>query len=396
MPVDLENSGDPRSRLVRQKYFCIRPQPLERWLWSQRIPSSAERVFWLHWQEGMQRGDWCSEIPLRRVARDCHLDTSTVTRAYQLLIRLGCLRRTDPGRDPANPFQQATAVTEIRLPRELLQDLNRYPNRRCTSESRGASDGQGRAHGIPTKDSRDASPAMTPPFPGSNTAQGNSTTPAPEDSPATAPSEPEPFPQHRPDDCPEPTAQGASRPLKSSDPFPSLTGRDRLRAISQLLDPLSPQERRTYQDALRMHHTTMEFDPHSGVSADTQNRILQLLASLAVPTSPSLRPSTLSPTPSSSPHPHKSPAPRKLSLFELGRLRHHLQTATSTAAAPDLLRQVVWSVEAGSLRRFDTRHAVHIALKKIREGHWTRPNRMPPNWARTLSEPPVAETCGIA
>src|SRR3569833_2283323 len=135
MPADSETYGDPRSRLVREKYFCLRPRPLEKWLWSKRIPASAERVFWLHWQEGMQRGDWCSEIPLSAIARECQIDVSTVTRAYQLLTKLGCLRRTDQGRDPANPFQQATALTEIRIPRELLIDLNRYPNRRTTDSA---------------------------------------------------------------------------------------------------------------------------------------------------------------------------------------------------------------------------------------------------------------------
>jgi len=123
------NARDPRSRLVREKYFSLRPRPLERWLWAQGIPMSAERVFWLHWQEGMKRGDWCSEIPIRRVAAECQLDASTVTRAYQWLIRAGCLRRTDPGRDAGNPFQQATAVTEVRVPRELLVEFDRHPSR---------------------------------------------------------------------------------------------------------------------------------------------------------------------------------------------------------------------------------------------------------------------------
>jgi hypothetical protein len=35
-------------------------------------------------------------------------------------------------------------------------------------------------------------------------------------------------------------------------------------------------------------------------------------------------------------------------------------------------------------------------LKKIREGAWTRPNRMPPNWARALSQLPAPEPCGHA
>ena len=55
MSVEDENNRDPRTRLIREKYFSIRPRPLERWLWSQGVPASAERVFWLHWQEGVDR-----------------------------------------------------------------------------------------------------------------------------------------------------------------------------------------------------------------------------------------------------------------------------------------------------------------------------------------------------
>ena len=72
---------DPREVLAREKYFSLRPQPLEQWIWKQSLPPSAERVFWLHWQEGMRNGNWCSELPLKRVAALCALDLSSVTRA---------------------------------------------------------------------------------------------------------------------------------------------------------------------------------------------------------------------------------------------------------------------------------------------------------------------------
>lgn len=379
MPFNLGDPRDLRSELVRQKYFCIRPRPLESWLWSKRIPSSAERVFWLHWQEGMQRGDWCSEIPLRRVARECHLDASTVTRAYQLLIRLGCLRRTDPGRDPANPFQQATAVTEILLPRELLLDLNRYPNRRPTTES--------------SDPTRQKFPTLSPPS--TRRPHGDNGPSPSEDGSALPPQKPETHSPGQRDDSSALPRQTDRSSLQPSDPFPGLSGRERLRAISQLLDPMSPQERRAYQDALRLHQAHMEFDAHTGLTSEAKTKILQLLNTLAVPPSQH-RPPAPNTEPLSTPQPRKPQTSRKLSLFELGRLRRQLQTTTSPAAAPDLLRQVVWSVEAGSLRRFDTRHALHIALKKIREGLWTRPNRMPPNWARALSEQPAPETCRLA
>src|ERR1019366_819217 len=123
-----EISHDPRDRLVREKYFSLRPKPLERWLWQQGLPQAAERVFWLHWEEGMRNRDWCSQVPLKRVASLCCIDPSTVPRAYQLLKTLSLIRREDPGRDPVNPFQQATAVTEVRIPRELLTELSRSPN----------------------------------------------------------------------------------------------------------------------------------------------------------------------------------------------------------------------------------------------------------------------------
>src|SRR5271155_1935366 len=99
MVMPIETTWDPRAVLVRDKYFTLHPKPLERWLWQQGLPQAAERIFWLHWQEGTRSGDWCSEIPIKVVARECSIDPSTVTRAYQLLKAKGLIRREDPGRD---------------------------------------------------------------------------------------------------------------------------------------------------------------------------------------------------------------------------------------------------------------------------------------------------------
>jgi len=323
--MSAEYSHDPRVRLTREKYFSLRPKPLERWIWSQGIPASAERVFWLHWQEGHLRGDWCSEIPLKRVARECCLDPSTVTRSYQLLSKLGCLRRTDPGRDPANPFQQATAVTEVRIPTELLTELDRHPNRRSGNREQGAA----------TK---------------------------------VAVAEP----------------QAAAQPETAApvDPFAGLRGRDRLKALARLTAALSVTEESRYKEALRTHRGHMEFEAQTRLSAQEQGTVLQFLA--CVSRGPARAPVQVLP----GPQPRQS---RQLSVFELARLRREIQRLTSVEAAPELLRQVVWSMEQGSLQRFPALHALHIALKKIREGVWTRPNRMPPNWARALNAP--LETC---
>ena len=68
---------DPRAILVQDKFFSLRPQPLEQWLWKQGIPAAAERVFWVHWEAGMRAGDWCSQIPIRLVAARCCLARHT-------------------------------------------------------------------------------------------------------------------------------------------------------------------------------------------------------------------------------------------------------------------------------------------------------------------------------
>jgi hypothetical protein len=85
--------------------------------------------------------------------------------------------------------------------------------------------------------------------------------------------------------------------------------------------------------------------------------------------------------------------PRRLSLFTLAHTRSRIAQLAADAQAPELLRQVVWAMEEGALKRFQPPLALNIALKKIRQGAWTRPNRMPPNWSR-LAAPP--ETCNAA
>lgn len=339
--MSIESSRDPRELLVRRKYFTVRPQPLEQWLWRQSIAPSAERVFWLHWQEGMRNRDWCSNIPLKRVAALCALDVSSVTRAYQLLARLGLVRRQDPGRDPARPFEQAVAITEVRLPHELLAELARYPDRRT----------------VP--------PRVT----------------------ALAP---------QPLGCqPEGVATEPAQALP--DPFKGLSGRERHRQLGALLHRLSVSERRQFDEALRTRRAQLIFEAASQLSATEQatlRQVLHIAASQAIPQSVA---AARGPTAEAT-----REAARKLTVFELARLRRDLRAITDAQRATELLLEVVWAVEQGALRRFAALHAVRIALKKIREGLWTRPNRMPPNWSRELMsvhamrDPACIELCKIA
>jgi hypothetical protein len=342
---------DPRDVLARDKHFSLRPRPLEQWLWRAGVPPSAERVFWLHWQEGMAQRDWCSAIPLKRVAMLCALDISSVTRAYQLLAKLQLIRRTDPGRDPTRPFEQAVAITEVRLPHQLVQALGSFPDRRrLPAGPRSATPNTG----------------TTRPFERAQAAEQET-------------------PQHSPQAPPSAIAASEAPP----DPFEGLDGRERLRALAQLLAPMSAVERRLFDEALRIHRTHMPFDADSRLSAEQRGRVLQFLAVAAPRTLPATGDAA------AASRAVACTGPRKLSVFELARLRRDLQLTAARADCAELLREVVWSIEEGALRRFTRLHAMRIALKKIRESAWTRPNRMPPNWARHLSNA-ANETCGYA
>jgi hypothetical protein len=318
--MSIENR-DPRVVLVKDKYFSLRPKPLERWLWQQGVPQTAERVFWLHWEEGMKAGDWCSQLPIKRVASLCCIDPSTVTRAYQLLKTLGLIRREDPGRDAANPFQQATAVTEVRVPRELLVELGRSPNRAATKRS----------------DTATEVPVATP------------LEPRPEVPQLAAPAH-----------CP--TRQEAQ----------AMWGR------------ASEGEKARFFQASRAGIRWIEFDAATTLTPEDRGQVLAQLEQMARARA------APPPVPICVQAPEYS-RPRKLSVLELARTRKRITEAVAPHEVTEVLRQVIWAVEEGALRRFDLPLAVNIALKKIREGCWTRPNRMPPNWLRAQPE-----TCSAA
>jgi hypothetical protein len=325
----MESSHDPRDRLVREKYFSLRPKPLERWLWQQSLPASAERVFWLHWDQGKQNRDWCSEIPVRRVARECCLDVSTVSRAYQLLRQRGLIRREDPGRDPANPFQQATAITEVRVPRELLVELDRHPSRARHSE-RGQP--QLKATVIePKKAGESAAPEVIRPAAELRKARAE---------------------------------------------------------IQAKINKLSHAERERYFAAFRERRPLMAFDSDTKLTPEERGAVLTTLEQMAssrieTPEQPKFVQSG-----------PESPPRRRLSPLEIARARRAIGVAVPTARdAAEALRQVVWAVEEGALRQFQTLKGLNIALKKIREGAWTRPNRMPPNWLRGGA---ASEVCSAA
>jgi hypothetical protein len=303
--MSIESAHDPRSALVKYKYFSLHPKPLERWLWKQALPPAAERVFWLHWEAGMQNGDWCSEIPLKRVAFECCVDPSTVTRAYQLLKALELIRREDPGRDPNNPFQQATAITEVQLPRELIAELSRSPNRPQKSQPIDAETATPKAGGL---------------------------------------------------------LQTLPHKARYS------------RVESQAMwSRASAAERSRFFTASRDRLTALEFDADTKLTPQDRGQILGILAQVAAARPASSQPKSNGATP----EPH---GPRRLSVLELARVRKRILEVVPAEGSAEILRQVIWAAEQGALQRFTLSLAINIALKKIREGAWSKPHRMPPNW----------------
>jgi hypothetical protein len=324
--VRLNEPADPRSTLAQESYFTARPEPLETWLWAANVPAGAERVFWLHWREGARSGDWCSQIPISAVATHCRVDQSTVTRSYQLLCGLGVLRRTDPGRDPKNPFCQATAVTEVLLPRDLLSRLNTLPRRHRPK------------------------PRIVE-------------TPAP----VVIPEAPRPAP-----------------PASARIPM-----RERLKQIANLTSSFSNAEKQRWDVATYRHLPRMTFDPDTAVPAHIQAEALAILTSTSARIE---RPATTT----NPAVPHSIGHRRRVSVFDLARIRRSLQSLAGPKDVSELCRQILWATEVGPLSKHAPALAINIALKKIREGAWTRPNRMPPNWIHQIASPAVPESCAGA
>ena len=84
---------------------------------------------------------------------------------------------------------------------------------------------------------------------------------------------------------------------------------------------------------------------------------------------------------------------RQISPLEAARLRRTLLELLPRPAAAEALREILWSMEEGALNRYEIPLAINTALKLVREGRWTRPNRMPPNWRGSRA---AAETCSAA
>ena len=338
----LENlsAQDARRMLCERKYFGMRPQPLEQYLYAQNLSQCAERVFWLHWDAGYRRGDFTSEVPLSEVARRVRANTSSVTRAYQVLKRVGLIRRQDPGRDPSRPFCQATAVTEVLLPRDALKELLGTPDRLTA--------------------------AVAPP---------PAATQAPQNAPLVTGSidvtESPPTHSEATD-----SAQRDMDALRAR-----FSGR---KASEHVFDKLSGEERSAFFEAQRRVQAGLrgnwQPDSSTKLNAEEVAWLTDFLTRYR---------QDAQPRPASAAQPRASTdnkvGARQISTFTLAYLRKQISRQVNSSEVDQRFREIVWAMEEGSLAKFEPRFAVNIAIKKLKEGLWTRPNRMPPNWRRAVA-----------
>ena len=328
---------DPRRVLCERKYFGMRPQPLEQHLYSLNLSQCAERVFWLHWDAGYLRGDFTSEIAISEVARRVRANSSTVTRAYQALREHGLIRRQDPGRDPSRPFCQATAVTEVLLPRDALPALLGSPERMVPA-------GKMQTDGA-TLVRRHAD----------SSTQVNASTPQPD-----------------------------LVKDKQQEQLEALRAKFSGRASQTVFAKLSDDERADLFNAQRLAQAgqPQAWQPASDTRLDT-GEILWLRDYLARYANESKqRPASEMPAKGAA---CAKPGIRRICTFSLAYLRKQLTQHLTAGEVDEKYREIVWAAEEGALMKFEPRLAINIALKKLKEGVWTRPNRMPPNWRRAVA-----------
>lgn len=387
----LEDAQDPRRILCEKKYFGLRPEPLEQYLYSLRLSQTAERVFWLHWDLGLRSGAFVSELSLREVARRCHCTESSVTRAYQVLKARGLLRRQDPGRDPRRPFQQAIALTEVLLPAAALGRLLGAPNR-----------------GGHTARNPGEQPEMA--ASSRETAIPRESGQRPSSSPANATTGTECSTQGA---VPQPT-RDTQTVLEAAESLPTDPATYWLQCLERLRTTVPESDFTTWLRPLQPYAVERQlilFAPNSfaierlkgGLAAQIRTLLKELAPTLQgveirvgnrpTPTTPPTSPGFKSRL-GISPYVRQPSKPR-LNEFLLAQLRQRLSKLSLGEELEQRFCEAAWSIEYGALTKVvDRVKAINAAVKLIREGEWTRPNRMPPNWRLCLAT--THETCVAA
>jgi len=339
--VSKKLNEDPRAVMVREKYYTHIPDPLLEYLVKEKLPSSALAVFLVYWRAGLINGTYCSEIPIETVAHKCYIDTSTVSRAYKLLEKKGLLRRESPGRDASKPFQEAVKVTEVLLPPPVYKALGTYPNR-----SKGAPRANGEVAHAPTETGAHSFIDDHGSVSKQNASLGT----------------PSPSSEHS-------AGEKKATDVEVKDLFKGLSFKQRMRLLNEAISKLSPEAQSQYHHAISEGSANWNLDLKGKLSENEREILIHSLKASArsvrqeVPTQRLVTQSRL-----------------KLTQTQIAHIRRKISETRRGPQVDLTLREVVWSIEKGSLSKFTTLLATRIALKKIREEQWTRPNKMPPNW----------------
>jgi hypothetical protein len=140
---------------------------------------------------------------------------------------------------------------------------------------------------------------------------------------------------------------------------------------------LSVAERQRYDQALRLKEPmTFVLDPDTRLSAE---EYLGLKRSL---------PPLHDPVPAGEARVSKGEgrAPGSgFSIAQLAELRNRTGAIVGQASLDERLREMHWALSRGALSKKPFKHAMHIAVKLLRQGTWSRPRGMPPNWVIALS-----------
>ena len=160
------------------------------------------------------------------------------------------------------------------------------------------------------------------------------------------------------------------------------------RESQRILQKLSDGERGRLYAGQRDRKVELEFDADSRLSDSERRHVLETPRLVA-----GARPAAAA----SASHPaNRPPAPRQLSALQLVDTRQRLRKAKGEGDGRDidqLLHGIAWSVEKGSLGKFEVKHALAIACKKVRDGAWSTPFGMPADWTLRRAH---SEACGAA
>jgi hypothetical protein len=333
------NGRDIRDVLKSDKAFGMRPFPLQRVIYQQKISQICERVFWLHWDLGQLNPEYLSRISIAEVSELVIANASSVTRAYKTLTALGLLRRISGGRKSDDQFRCEVSVTEA-LPLTVPHVANALIDATLHAPIRA------RTRTI----EKDVS----------SVAETSTCTPLTDDSAETALAQ-QFFDEH-----------GARKVYDVV--AKQMSAEELLRFNTLIRHPFEHLERPWAREQTSRVTDAANAWVLQYLRKEVSKARAQQLA----------RPAG---------EPARKPRPR-LSELTLTYLRSHLARVLKSQDLNRVATEAAWSILHGSFAKMEsTRHAIHSIGKLVKEGRWKRPTKMPAEWLVTTE---VAGICRAA